>query len=88
MKNRIRMGQYTFPNPEWQNVSHDAKDLINGMLNIDPAKRLTIDQVMSNRWIAVSIFIIFFKCLTFFNFKAIYSGASNTFTYPQDVERR
>ncbi|CAH1378048.1 hypothetical protein MTP99_019422 [Tenebrio molitor] len=52
MKNRIRMGQYTFPNPEWQNVSQDAKDLINGMLNIDPAKRLTIEQVMSNRWIA------------------------------------
>ncbi|KAJ8930858.1 hypothetical protein NQ314_016277 [Rhamnusium bicolor] len=52
MKNRIRMGQYTFPNPEWQNVSQDAKDLINGMLNIDPAKRFTIDQVMSNRWIA------------------------------------
>lgn len=47
------MGQYTFPNPEWQNVSQDAKDLINGMLNVDPAKRLTIDQVMSNRWIAV-----------------------------------
>lgn len=48
------MGQYTFPNPEWQNVSQDAKDLIKGMLNVDPAKRFTIEQVMSNRWIAVS----------------------------------
>ncbi|XP_018320604.1 MAP kinase-activated protein kinase 2 [Agrilus planipennis] len=52
MKKRIRMGQYNFPNPEWQNVSKDAKELINGMLNIDPAKRLTIDQVMRNCWIA------------------------------------
>ncbi|KAF2883016.1 hypothetical protein ILUMI_23154 [Ignelater luminosus] len=52
MKKRIRMGQYNFPNPEWQNVSKDAKELINGMLNIDPAQRLTIDQVMRNNWIA------------------------------------
>ncbi|XP_019880286.1 MAP kinase-activated protein kinase 2 [Aethina tumida] len=52
MKTRIRMGQYTFPDPEWKNVSEDAKELINGMLNVDPAKRLTIEQVMHNRWIA------------------------------------
>lgn len=52
------MGQYTFPNPEWQNVSQDAKDLIKGMLNVDPAKRFTIEQVMSNRWIAVSQFSV------------------------------
>lgn len=54
MKKRIRTGQYTFPLPEWQNVSQAAKDLINGMLNIDPAKRLTIDEVINNSWIAVS----------------------------------
>lgn len=54
MKKRIRMGQYNFPNPEWQHVSKDAKELINGMLNIDPEHRLTIDQVMRNNWIAVS----------------------------------
>lgn len=52
MKNRIKLGQFTFPNPEWQKVTQDAKELINGMLNIDPSKRLNIDQVMSNRWIA------------------------------------
>lgn len=54
MKKRIRTGQYDFPNPEWQNVSQDAKDLIQGMLCIDPTKRFTIDQVMRNKWIAVS----------------------------------
>lgn len=52
MKNRIRTGQFTFPNPEWQNVSQDAKELINGMLNVDPVKRLTINEVKGNRWIA------------------------------------
>lgn len=58
MKKRIRTGQYTFPNPEWQNVSKDAKELISGMLNIEPTKRLTIEQVITNNWIAV-IFIIY-----------------------------
>jgi mitogen-activated protein kinase-activated protein kinase 2 len=28
MKKRIRSGQYEFPNPEWKNVSNDAKELI------------------------------------------------------------
>lgn len=55
MKKRIRLGQFDFPNPEWQNVSNDAKELIRGMLTTDPPQRLTIDQVISNRWIAVSI---------------------------------
>lgn len=54
MKKRIRMGQFDFPSPEWQNVSDYAKKLIKGMLNIDPAERLTIEQVMRNTWIAVS----------------------------------
>lgn len=54
MKKRIRTGQYDFPNPEWQNVSQSAKDLIKGMLIVDPAGRLTIEQVMKNLWIAVN----------------------------------
>lgn len=53
MKKRIRLGQFDFPNPEWQNVSEQAKKLIQGMLSVDPSKRLSIDQVMQNQWIAV-----------------------------------
>lgn len=51
MKTRIRTGQYDFPNPEWKNVSQAAKDLIKGMLSVEPEKRLTIDQVMRNPWV-------------------------------------
>lgn len=58
MKKRIRTGQFDFPNPEWQNVSDSAKKLITGMLSVDPTHRLSIDQVMRNNWIAVSIFSI------------------------------
>lgn len=59
MKKRIRTGQYTFPDPEWSCVSQCAKDLIKEMLNVEPAKRLTITQVMNNKWIAVCIMIVF-----------------------------
>jgi mitogen-activated protein kinase-activated protein kinase 2 len=52
MKKRIRSGQYEFPNPEWEKVSKDAKDLIRGMLKTDPHQRLTIDDVIKNKWIA------------------------------------
>ena len=53
MKKRIRLGQYDFPSPEWSNVSTEARDLIKGMLCTDPVKRLQIEQVMRNKWIAV-----------------------------------
>jgi serine/threonine protein kinase len=52
MKKRIRSGQYDFPNPEWKNVSQAAKELIKGMMSVDPARRLSIDQVMKNLWIS------------------------------------
>ncbi|KAL1124774.1 hypothetical protein AAG570_001395 [Ranatra chinensis] len=52
MKKRIRTGQFDFPDPEWSGVSKDARDLIRGMLCVNPAKRLDIDQVMCNQWIA------------------------------------
>lgn len=52
MKTRIRTGQYDFPNPEWTNVSNDAKELIRGMLSVDTNKRLTIEDVIRNNWIA------------------------------------
>ncbi|XP_037579143.1 MAP kinase-activated protein kinase 2 isoform X2 [Dermacentor silvarum] len=52
MKKRIRAGQYDFPNPEWKNVSQDAKDLIKGLLRTDPTQRLSIEEVLVNKWIA------------------------------------
>lgn len=55
MKNRIKTGQFDFPSPEWNNVSNDAKTLISSMLSVDPSVRLTINEVVKHKWIAVSI---------------------------------
>uniref|UniRef100_T1IRI8 non-specific serine/threonine protein kinase n=1 Tax=Strigamia maritima TaxID=126957 RepID=T1IRI8_STRMM len=52
MKNRIRNCQYYFPTLEWKYVSEDAKDLIRGLLKVDPSQRFTIEDVLNNKWIA------------------------------------
>lgn len=34
----------------WQNVDPDFKDLIGGLMNFDPAKRLTAHEALTHRW--------------------------------------
>uniref|UniRef100_A0A3B3QW04 non-specific serine/threonine protein kinase n=1 Tax=Paramormyrops kingsleyae TaxID=1676925 RepID=A0A3B3QW04_9TELE len=55
MKRRIRMGQYEFPNPEWDDVSEEAKQLIRQLLKTDPSERMTISQFMNHPWINQSM---------------------------------
>ncbi|XP_036075267.1 MAP kinase-activated protein kinase 3 isoform X1 [Rousettus aegyptiacus] len=57
MKRRIRLGQYGFPNPEWSEVSEDAKQLIRLLLKTDPTERLTIAQFMNHPWINQSMVV-------------------------------
>lgn len=57
MKRRIRMGQYEFPNPEWAEVSQEAKDLIHQLLKTDPNERMTITQFMNHPWINQSMVV-------------------------------
>ena len=51
MKRRIKTGDFTFPEPYWNKVSEESKDLIRGMLNINPEERLTIEQVINHSWV-------------------------------------
>ncbi|XP_062921254.1 MAP kinase-activated protein kinase 2 [Mobula hypostoma] len=51
MKRRIRMGQYEFPNPEWSEVSEEAKQLIRHLLKTEPTQRMTIMEFMNHPWI-------------------------------------
>uniref|UniRef100_A0A9J7X9S2 non-specific serine/threonine protein kinase n=2 Tax=Cyprinus carpio TaxID=7962 RepID=A0A9J7X9S2_CYPCA len=55
MKKRIRNGQYEFPNPEWSQVSEEAKQLICQLLKTDPTERMTIAQFMNQSWINKSM---------------------------------
>ncbi|XP_019942353.1 MAP kinase-activated protein kinase 2 [Paralichthys olivaceus] len=55
MKRRIRMGQYEFPNPEWSDVSEEAKYLIRTLLKTEPTQRMTITEFMNHPWINQSM---------------------------------
>ncbi|MGH0158625.1 UNVERIFIED_CONTAM: hypothetical protein FKN15_035918 [Acipenser sinensis] len=55
MKKRIRMGQYEFPNPEWCEVSEEAKQLIRHLLKTEPTQRMTITEFMNHPWINQSM---------------------------------
>ncbi|XP_014386028.1 PREDICTED: calcium/calmodulin-dependent protein kinase type II subunit beta [Myotis brandtii] len=44
-------GQQTFPSPEWDTVTPEAKNLINQMLTINPAKRITAHEALKHPWV-------------------------------------
>lgn len=43
-----------FPSPEWDTVTPEAKNLINQMLTINPAKRITAHEALKHPWVCVS----------------------------------
>jgi len=47
------LGEYTFPDDDWKNVTQTAKDLIRSMLTVDVNKRIDIDVFMRSPWIAL-----------------------------------
>uniref|UniRef100_A0AAY4CWQ0 non-specific serine/threonine protein kinase n=2 Tax=Denticeps clupeoides TaxID=299321 RepID=A0AAY4CWQ0_9TELE len=55
MKKRIRNGQYEFPNPEWSDVSEEAKHLIKHLLKTEPNQRMAITEFMNHPWINQSM---------------------------------
>ncbi|GFY63841.1 ribosomal protein S6 kinase alpha-5 [Trichonephila inaurata madagascariensis] len=48
---RIREGAFSFSGPQWDVVSAEAKNLIRGLLTVDPHRRLTMQQLRHNPWI-------------------------------------
>ena len=41
-----------FEEPEWQEVSPQAVDLLKNMLKVNPAERFSIEQVCCHAWLA------------------------------------
>eukprot|EP01083_Nonionella_stella_P318330 1162980_1 len=47
----IKLGKYRFPTPYWDYVGEKAKDLIRNLLQLDPDKRYSAEQVLDHKWI-------------------------------------
>lgn len=49
---QIKNGQYDFPDPYWTEISDDAKEVVRGLLTVDPAKRYTPATLLKNAWVS------------------------------------
>ena len=48
---RIREGEFSYTAPQWDMVSSEAKDLITGLLTVDPGFRLTMHDLLRHPWV-------------------------------------
>lgn len=44
-------GKYNLNTQKWQNISKSAKDLVTGMLTVNPSKRIKTDDIIEHSWI-------------------------------------
>jgi len=54
MQNKIMSGNYEFPASEWSSISLEAKNLIKALLNVDPAERMNVDELLQHKWLQSS----------------------------------
>lgn len=47
------MISFQYPSPEWDTVTAEAKNLINSMLTVNPAKRISATEALKHPWICV-----------------------------------
>ncbi|GBG31164.1 Protein kinase, putative [Hondaea fermentalgiana] len=47
----IKAASYDFPSPYWDRISDSAKDLVRGLLQKNPDRRLTTEQALEHPWI-------------------------------------
>jgi len=47
----ILSAKYNFNPKRWENISNDAKDLVRGLLTVDPQKRYSTKDIKTHPWI-------------------------------------
>uniref|UniRef100_A0A3P9N963 calcium/calmodulin-dependent protein kinase n=1 Tax=Poecilia reticulata TaxID=8081 RepID=A0A3P9N963_POERE len=85
---QIKAGAYDFPSPEWDTVTPEAKNLINQMLTINPAKRITAQEALKHPWVCQRSTVASMmhrqetvECLKKFNARRKLKGAELTPNY-------
>ena len=49
----VLKGKYSLDEPEWDDISEEAKDLIKKLLDYDPAKRISAGEALQHPWIKI-----------------------------------
>ena len=48
---QIRTGAWEFLEEDWENISEEAKELVENLLVVDPAERWTVEDALRSAWI-------------------------------------
>lgn len=49
---KVSVGRFSFPSPEWDTISFEAKDLISKMLTLDTTRRISARDSLSHPWMS------------------------------------
>ncbi|GAA6073216.1 serine/threonine-protein kinase 33 isoform X1, partial [Tachysurus ichikawai] len=52
----IKKGELNFSSPVWDTISDAAKTVLNCLLKVDPAHRITASELLHNPWVMVRTF--------------------------------
>lgn len=55
LSDQIKEARFDFPSPYWDSVGDPALELIEQMLVVDPAKRITIDKALRHPWVTGAV---------------------------------
>lgn len=49
---KIRAGEFTFPDNEWKSISLGGKRLVSNLMVLDPSKRPNAEEILSDHWLS------------------------------------
>lgn len=55
LEEQIRTAAFTTSGPRWKAISEEAKSLVRGLLQVDPAKRMTLEDCLAHPWMMDSV---------------------------------
>ena len=55
---QITRGEYEFHEKYWGDISTDAKDMVRGLLTVNPDKRLTATECLEMPWITGKLRVV------------------------------
>ena len=52
---KIKAGKFTFSQPEWKDVSREAKSMIKRMLTYNPDARVSAEEALNDCWVVENL---------------------------------
>ena len=77
-----------YPSPEWDTVTAEAKNLINSMLTVNPAKRINASEALKHPWICVIFKICTWIVCNFFSIEYLTLAIQNREKFASVVHRQ